>query len=73
LPLKGLMQDRSPRRMTVWLYEERSSITSFGVPDQRTMFTRIALENLDGALVAERYAPRDSFAGHRAYFNGEAV
>ena len=49
------------------------------------MFTpeRIAIEKLDGALVAERYAPRDSFAGHqmttpwdplhRAYFNGEAL
>src|SRR5262247_4012751 len=84
-PLKGLMQDRNPRRMTVWLHEERSSITPFGAPDQRTMFTpdRIAIEKLDGALVAERHAPRDSFAGHqmhtpwdplhRAYFNGEAV
>jgi hypothetical protein len=49
------------------------------------MFTsdRIAIEKLDGTLVAERYAPRDSFAGHqmstpwdplhRAYFNGEAL
>jgi hypothetical protein len=49
------------------------------------MFTpeRIAIEKLDGTLVAERHAPRDSFAGHqmstpwdplhRAYFNGEAL
>ncbi|MER8491877.1 hypothetical protein NKH53_27060 [Mesorhizobium australicum] len=49
------------------------------------MFTpdRIAIEKLDGALVAERRAPLDSFAGHqmntpwdalhRAYFNGEAL
>jgi hypothetical protein len=49
------------------------------------MFTpdRIAIEKLDGTVVAQRYAPRDSFAGHqmhtpwdplhRAYFNGEAV
>ena len=49
------------------------------------MFTpeRIAIEKLDGTMVAERYAPRDSFAGHqmntpwdplhRAYFNGEAL
>jgi Thiamine pyrophosphate enzyme, C-terminal TPP binding domain len=55
------------------------------VSDQRTMFTpeRIAIEKLDGTLVAERHAPRDSFAGHqmstpwdplhRAYFNGEAL
>jgi hypothetical protein len=50
-----------------------------------TMFTpeRIAIEKLDGTPVAERYVPRDSFAGHqmstpwdalhRAYFNGEAL
>ncbi len=25
--LKGLIQDSSPRRMTVWLHEERSSVT----------------------------------------------
>lgn len=83
--LKGLRQDSDPRRMTVWLHEQRASVLPFGAPDQRTMFTpdRIAIEKLDGKLVAERYAPRDSFAGHqmstpwdplhRAYFNGEAV
>jgi hypothetical protein len=49
------------------------------------MFTpeRIAIEKLDGTVVAERRSPRDSFAGHqmntpwdalhRAYFNGEAL
>ncbi len=70
--------------MTVWL-DERSSVLPYGAPDQRTMFTpeRIAIERLDGTLVAERHAPRDSFAGHqmstpwdplhRAYFNGEAL
>ena len=84
-PLKGVLQDRNPRRMTVWLHEERSSVTPYGAPDQRTMFTpdRIAIEKLDGTVVAQRCAPRDSFAGHqmhtpwdplhRAYFNGEAV
>ena len=83
--LKGLMQDSSPRRMRVWLHEERSSVSPFGAADQRTMFTpdRIAIEKLDGTLVAERRAPRDSFAGHqmhtpwdplhRAYFNGYAL
>jgi hypothetical protein len=83
--LKGVPQDSAPRRMTVWLHEERSSIFPFGAPDQRTMFTpeRIAIEKLDGAVVAERQIPRDSFAGHqmntpwdalhRAYFNGEAL
>ena len=84
-PLKGVLQDSNPRRMTAWLHEERSSVLPFGAPDQRTMFTpdRIAIEKLDGTLVAERYAPRDSFAGHqmntpwdplhRAYFNGYAL
>src|SRR5262249_56881996 len=81
----GVPQDSNPRRMTVWLHEERSSVFPYGAPDQRTMFTpeRVAIEKLDGRLVAERYAPRDSFAGHqmstpwdalhRAYFNGEAL
>jgi hypothetical protein len=84
-PLKALLQDSNPRRMTVWLHEERSSVLPHGAPDQRTMFTpdRIAIEKLDGTLVAERRAPRDSFAGHqmstpwdplhRAYFNGYAL
>lgn len=83
--LKGLIQDAAPRRMTVWLHEERSSLTPYGAADQRTMFTPevIAVEKLDGTAVAERRAPRDSFAGHqmqtpwdplhRAYFNGEAL
>ncbi|HEY1929226.1 MAG TPA: hypothetical protein VGG92_17320 [Caulobacteraceae bacterium] len=83
--LKGMPQDSAPRRMTVWLHEERSSVAPYGAPDRRTMFTpeRIAIETLDGAVVSERRAPRDSFAGHqmhtpwdqlhRAYFNGEAL
>src|SRR5262245_15123883 len=83
--LKGLQQDPDPPRRTVWLDEERSSVLPYGAPDQRTMFTpdRIAVEKTDGTVVAERLAPRDSFAGHqmhtpwdslhRAYFNGEAV
>jgi hypothetical protein len=64
-PLKGVPQDSSPRRMTAWLHDERSSVFPYGAPDQRTMFTPewIAIEKLDGTLVAERYAPRDSFAG----------
>jgi len=84
-PLKGVLQDSDPRRMSVWLHEERSSLLPYGAPDLRTMFTpeRIAIEKLDGTLVAERCAPKDSFAGHqmstpwdplhRAYFNGEAL
>jgi len=52
-PLKGVLQDSNPRRMTAWLHEERSSVLPFGAPDQRTMFTpdRIAIEKLDGTLV----------------------
>src|SRR4029453_224699 len=83
--LKGVLQDSNPRPMTAWLHGGRSSVTPYGAPDQRTMFTpdRIAIEKLDGKVVAERHAPRDSFAGHqmhtpwdplqRAYFNGEAM
>jgi hypothetical protein len=83
--LKGLVQDAEPRRMSVWLHEQRSSVLPYGAPDQRTMFTpeRITIEKLDGTIVAERLAPGDSFAGHqmnthwdplqRAYFNGEAL
>lgn len=84
-PLKGILQDSAPRRMTVWLHEERTSILPYGAPDQRAMFTpeRIVIEKLDGTPIAERRAPKDSFAGHqmntpwdalhRAYFNGEAL
>src|SRR3984893_14532726 len=84
-PLKGVLQDSNPRRMTVCLHEERSSVLPYGAPDQRTMFTpeKIAIEKLDGTLVAKRNAPRDSFAAHqmstpwdalhRAYFNGYAL
>jgi hypothetical protein len=83
--LKGLVQDAAPRRMTVWLHEQRASVLPYGAPDQRTVFTsdRIAIEKVDGTVVAERLAPTDSFAGHqmqtpwdelhRAYFNGEAL
>jgi hypothetical protein len=84
-PLKGLIQDPDPRQMTVWLHEQRSSVLPYGTPDQRSMFTpdRIAIEKADGTVVAQRFAPTDSFAGHqmntawdelhRAYFNGEAL
>jgi hypothetical protein len=67
--LKGILQDANPRRMTVWLHAERSSVTPYGAADQRTMFTpdRIAIEKLDGTVVAERFAPTDSFAGHQMH------
>ena len=68
-PLKGVLPDTIRRRTTVWLHEQRSSVMPYGAPDQRTMFTpdRIAIEKLDGTLVAERKAPRDSFAGHQMH------
>jgi hypothetical protein len=83
--IKGLVQDQSPRQMTVALHQEWASVAPFGAPDQRTDFTpdRIAIEKLDGEVVAERKDPRASFAGHelttpwdplhRAYFNGYAL
>ena len=83
--LKGKPQDSTPRRMTVWLHEQRTSISPYGASDQRAVFTpqRISIEKSDGSIVAERRAPKDSFAGHqmntpwdefhRAYFNGEAL
>jgi len=83
--LKGMPQDPTPRRMTAALQREWSSVRPFGADDQRTDFTpdRVAIEKLDGTVVAERVHPRDSFQGHtmttswdalqRAYFNGYAL
>ena len=58
-PLKALSQDSNPRRMTVWLHEERSSVLPYGAPDQRTMFTpdRIAIEKRDGTLLLNVVRP----------------
>jgi hypothetical protein len=82
---KGMPQDPTPREMTVWLHRQQASLSPFGAPDQRTNFTanRVAIEKLDGSVVAERNDPRASFAGHelatpwdplqRAYFNGYAL
>jgi hypothetical protein len=83
--IKGLVQDPSPRQMTVALHHEWASVTPYGAENQKTDFTpgRIAVETLDGKVVAERKDPRASFAGHelttpwdplhRAYFNGYAL
>jgi len=83
--IKGLVQDPSPRQMTVALHHEWASLAPYGAPDQKTDFTpeRIAIEKLDGQVVAERTDPRASFASHelitpwdplhRAYFNGYAL
>jgi hypothetical protein len=84
-PLKGLPTDATRRRMTVWLHEQRASVSPFGAPDQRTSFTadRIAVEKTDGAVVAESRDLPSLFVGHglstpwgplhRAYFNGYAM
>src|ERR1700760_2454693 len=83
--IKGQPQDPVPRRMTVALQREWASVQPFGAADQKTDFTpeRVAIEKLDGRIVAERTDPRTSFAGHtletpwdplqRAYFNGYAL
>ena len=83
--LKGMPQDPTPRRMTAALQREWASVRPFGADDQRTDFTpdRVAIEKLDGTVIAERVHPRDSFDGHtlttpwdplqRAYFNGYAL
>ena len=84
-PLKGLAPDPTVRRMTAFLHEERASVTPFGAADQRTDFTpdRVAVEKLDGKVVAESRDLSSLFAGHglgtawgplhRAYFNGYAM
>ena len=83
--IKGLVQDQSPRQMTVALKRQWASVAPYGAPDQRTDFTpgRIAIEKVDGPIVAQRNDPRASFEGHelttpwdplhRAYFNGYAM
>jgi hypothetical protein len=83
--IKGVVQDDSPRQMTVALHHQWASATPYGAPEQKTDFTpdRIAIETLDGQVVAERNDPRASFANDelttpwdaldRAYFNGYAL
>lgn len=83
--VKGQPQDPAPRQMAVALDRQWASVRPFGADDQKTDFTRdrVAIEKLDGQVVAERENPRRSFDGHefatpwdalqRAYFNGYAV
>ncbi|MGZ8747866.1 MAG: hypothetical protein ACXWZ2_12825 [Mycobacterium sp.] len=83
--MKGQPQDPTPRQMTVALHREWGSVHPFGADDQKTDFTphRIAIEKLDGAVVAELMNPEASFEGddlntpwnplQRAYFNGYAL
>ncbi|MBY0291010.1 MAG: hypothetical protein K2X52_28300 [Mycobacteriaceae bacterium] len=83
--MKGQPQDPTPRRMTAALQHEWASVQPFGADNQKTDFTpeRIAIETLDGAVVAELMSPEASFKGddlhtpwnplQRAYFNGYAL
>src|SRR5262245_64322741 len=62
--MKNLTQDPNPRRMTVSLHEQSSSVAPFGDPDWHTEFTphRIAIVRGDGNVVTERHDPHTSFA-----------
>jgi hypothetical protein len=83
--LKGVPQDASPRQMMVWLREQKASVHPFGSPDQKSSFSpgRVAIEKLDGKLVAERIGNPSEIREHlkeprwdpldRAYFNGYAL
>lgn len=83
--MKDIVQDSDPRRSTVDLRSERATLNPYGQPDWTSVFTpgRIAIEDADGAVVAERFDPRAAFEGHdmttpwdplhRAYFNGYAL
>lgn len=50
--MKGLVQDQDPRRITVWLHDERSSLKPFGDPNWHSDFVpnHVAIEHADGTL-----------------------
>lgn len=60
-PLKGIIQDTDPRRVTAWLHEQRASVIPYSAPDQRAVFTPdwLSIERPDGTVVAQRDAPRE--------------
>lgn len=82
---KNVVQDATPRRMTAWVHEQRSSVSPYGRPEWYTNYTpgHIVILDRDGGIVQERSNPRASFAGHgfdtpwdplqRAYFKGYAL
>ena len=57
-PLKGVPQDSDPRRMTVWLHEERSSVMPYGVtPDVNSgheIFSCCDLPSIELSLIDSR-------------------
>jgi hypothetical protein len=83
--LKGLPMDDSQRQMTVWLHEQKSSVYPFGSPDYKALYSpeRVAIETLNGAVIAERSGNPDEIHEHvkalqwdpldLAYFNGYAL
>jgi hypothetical protein len=83
--MKGIDQDSDPRRVTVDLRREWSSLDPYGNPDWVSVCTpdRVAIEDRSRTVIAERDDPRAAFAGHdmttpwdplhRAYFNGYAL
>lgn len=83
--IKGVGQDAHPRRTAADLRREWGSLGRYGNPDWTSYFTpdRVAIEDKDGAVIAERANPRAAFAGHepttpwdplhRAYFSGYAL
>lgn len=83
--LKGVPQDPTPRQMTVWLQEQKASVYPLGSADQKSNFSpgRVAIEKLDGRVVAERSGKPSEIHEHlkgpqwdpldRGYFNGYAM
>ena len=83
--LKGIVLDAEPRRATVDLHLERSSLEPFGHAGWHSEFApdRVAIVDQQGETVAVRHDPRSAFADHvlttpwdplhRAYFNGYAL
>lgn len=78
-------QSPEMRRVTAKTQEQMSFVTPAGGPDKRSVFRpdRVAIETTDGKLIADRYDPRASYAGHdlntpwdpfhRGYFGGYAM
>jgi hypothetical protein len=83
--LQGQPQDATPRQMQLSLHEQQASLRPYGGPDKRTAFTpgRIAIETVDGKIIAERSGTVHELHNHmktsgwdaldRAYFNGYAL
>ena len=71
---KGVVQDSTPRQLTISLHEEKTSLFPFGQPDWSMTFTpnRVAIQTVTGAIIAERVDPRASFTARRSRNQAEA-